>query len=109
MKDKIGAFLAVAGLAGCASLNPWSGPVEQSRVPRDATVYQCEGGKTLAVRYADNGKSAMIILPEREFRLDQTESGRYSNGRTTLYADEGGTRLEEGQTAMYNHCQTKGG
>ena len=108
MKHVVSALLAAGSLAGCA-FNPWSGPTEQSRVPRDATLYDCEGGKTLVVRYADNGKSAMIILPEREFRLDQTDSGRYSNGRTTLYASEGETRLEEGQATMYNRCQIKGG
>ena len=105
------AWIAVTlcfGLTGCESLNWWSGPAEQSRIPRDATLYQCDAGKRLVVRYEDSGKSAMIIFPEREFRLDQVagaSGARYSNGRTTLHNKGEEATLEEGGTATYDNCK----
>lgn len=105
---KTSLLVACLALSGCGSLNWWSGPAEQSRIPRDATAYLCDGGKRLAVRYGEGGKSAMIIFPEREFRLDQVEAAsgaRYSNGRTTLHSQGEGVRLEEGGTVSYDNCK----
>ncbi|HKO87934.1 MAG TPA: MliC family protein [Burkholderiales bacterium] len=99
---------ATLGLTACGSLNWWSGPTEQSRIPRDATLYQCDGGKKLPIRYDENGKSAMIILPEREFRLDQVDASagvRYSNGRATLHTNGSDVRLEEGGSFPYDNCK----
>ena len=102
-------FAVTITVAGCGSWSPFSGPAEQSRIPRDAAVYQCEGGKTLAVRVEENGKSAMVIFPEREFRLEQTDSARYSNGRTTLHLEGSEAWLEENQTRVYSDCEKNGG
>lgn len=111
MKLETSAMLLVIATAvtGCGTWSPWSGPAEQSRIPRDAAVYQCEGGKTLAVRVEENGKSAMVIFPEREFRLEQTDSARYSNGRTTLHLEGSEAWLEENQTRVYSDCEKNGG
>lgn len=101
-------LLAVATVAaGCGTWSPWSGPAEQSRIPRDAAVYQCDGGKTLAIRVEENGKSAMVIFPEREFRLDQTEGTRYSNGVTTLQATDSEAWLEQDSKRAYDNCKRK--
>jgi membrane-bound inhibitor of C-type lysozyme len=99
---------AAAVVAGCGSWNPWAGPQER-RVgpPSDATVYQCEGGKQLTVRYMDGGKAAMVMMPDRHFRLDQEEAGsgtRYSNGRTTLATQGQEAFLEEGGNRLYTNC-----
>lgn len=103
------AMIAVAGaLSGCGSMNWWSGPVEQTRVPKDAVLYRCDAGKQLAVRYDAGGKSAMIIFPEREFRVDRVGNvadTRYSNGRTTLQVFGEEVRLEEGGNALYDNCK----
>ncbi len=109
MKLETSAMLLViaTAVAGCGTWSPWSGPTEQSRIPRDAAVYQCEGGKTLAVRVEESGKSAMVIFPEREFRLDQTEGTRYSNGRATLLAADNEAWLEEGDNRTFNDCKRK--
>lgn len=91
-------------LAGCGL---WSGPQEQSRVPRDATVYKCDGNKQLVVRYLDGGKSAMVILPEREFRLDQVPAAsgaRYSNGRTTLSTQDKEAYVDDGNNRLFTNC-----
>jgi membrane-bound inhibitor of C-type lysozyme len=105
------AVLAVAA-TGCTSWWPFGGSSgERPRWPSDATLYKCDGNKELVVRYIDGGKSAMVMLPERDFRLDQVVSGsgaRYSNGRTTLHTKEGEAFLEEnGQTLLAN-CKTDG-
>lgn len=100
-------LVLASAVAGCGTWSPWSGPTEQSRIPRDAAVYQCEGGKTLAVRIDENGKSAMVIFPEREFRLDQADNARYSNGRTTLHMSDSEAWLEEGDKRTFNDCKRK--
>ena len=86
----------------------WGGPTEQSRIPRDATVYQCENGKTLAVRY-DGNRSAMIIFPEREFRLDKLDGAaqRYSNGTTMLTVENGIATLEEARVTTFPQCKPR--
>lgn len=104
---------AVASLAllsaGCTSWWPWGGGSgDVPRVPPGATAYKCDGGKELFVRYADGGKSAMIVFPEREFRLDRVggDTGtRYSNGHTTLMVDGDAAMLQEGSTASHANCK----
>jgi membrane-bound inhibitor of C-type lysozyme len=66
-------------------------------------------GRQLAVRYAGEGqRQAMVILPEREFRLDQVQSAtgmRYTNGRTTLLSKGDEVELEEGGSLLYAGCK----
>ena len=103
-------------LSACSvNLNPvtwWSGPEE--RVPErlaGVTRYQCDAGKILEVRYAADGQSAMIIFPEREFRLDRASAASgapYTNGRTTLSSKGDEAFLEENKTVTFANCkQTK--
>ena len=106
--------ILVVWLAGCSSwsLWPWgdSGG-EVPRVPPGATAYKCDDDKELFVRYVDGGKSAMVIYPEREFRLDAVEVGsgaRYSNGHTTLRANGSEATLEEGSNIVYSNCKSGG-
>ena len=105
-------LLLVVWLAGCSSWWPWgdsSGDVP--RVPPGATAYKCDGNKELYVRYVDGGKSAFVIFPEREFRLDtaETVSGvRYTNGHTTLRTKGNEAILEEGSNVVYSNCKSGG-
>jgi membrane-bound inhibitor of C-type lysozyme len=100
---------ALFSAAGCSSWWPFgSSSVERPRWPADATVYACDAGKQLVVRFADGGKSAMVFLPEREFRLDQEPAAsgvRYTNGRTTLATQGNEAMLEEGGSALYANCR----
>ena len=110
----ITAALALGGCSSMGSMNPakwWgSGPQEQA-VKRlaGAILYQCAGGKQLAVRYTgDAQRQAIVILPEREFRLDQatSDSGvRYTNGRTTLITKGDEVALEEGGSMLFADCK----
>jgi membrane-bound inhibitor of C-type lysozyme len=101
---RIFVFVPLLLLCGCAS---WFGSSERPRYPPDATVYKCDGGKELVVRYVDNGKSAMIVYPEREFRLDSVPGAsgvRYTNGRTTLLTKGENAVLEEGGQNLFAEC-----
>ena len=106
--------MLVLWLAGCSSWSwwPWGGSGgEVPRVPPGATAYKCDGDKELFVRYVDGGKSAMVIYPEREFRLDAVDTGsgtRYSNGHTTLRTSGSEATLEEGSNIVYSNCKSGG-
>ncbi len=107
----------VLALAGCGSvelsrLNPWADAPEQSRIPRDATAYDCAAGKKLLVRFLGGGKSVVIVLPEREFRLDQVSAApgvSYSNGRATLVTQGDEAVLEEGKEMQFTGCKKSSG
>lgn len=100
-------LLASIALVGCAS---WFSSGERPRYPSDATIYKCDAGKQLVVRYVDGGKSAMIVYPEREFRLDRVPAAstaggmRYTNGRTTLHTKDETAVLEEGGQNLFAEC-----
>lgn len=103
----VAAAAAVAMSAGCGSWSPWRGPTEQSRIPRDATVYQCAAGKVLGVRVEEGGKSAMVIFPEREFRLERLDENRYGNGRTVLQLDAQQAWIDDDGKRLYDACKRK--
>jgi len=102
----------ILALAGCnlSSYMPWPSREarEQSTVPRDAKGYVCESSKRLYVRYASDGKSAMVIFPDREFRLDRvgTAAGeRYSNGHVTLLVQGDQVALDDSGATPYAGCK----
>jgi len=108
------ALTVVVLLPGCSgwSLWPWgdSGG-DVPRVPPGATAYKCDGDKELYVRYLEGGKSAMVIFPEREFRLDAVATGsgaRYSNGRTSLLTKGNEAMLEDGSSVLFSNCKSGG-
>jgi len=105
-------------LAACSSISlntlPFSGTKERdtSRAPDGASVYLCEGGKRLFVRYLDDGAAAWVILPEREFRLNKAGSGsgtRYGNGADALELEGGEATLFDGAKATHSGCKPSGG
>lgn len=116
MKRNLGTLAATIAVlaAGCGTAEKlWSGgPVERSRVPAGVTEFACEGNKVLRVRFESGEKSAWIVLPEREFRLDAVQggpAGRYSNGRNTLTASATEASLEEGSNTVFTGCKRKAG
>ena len=101
-----------ASLAGCGGVSLWpfgSSGEERSRVPPNATEYQCDAGKRFYMRYLRDGASAWIIFPEREFRLDKVASAqgssRYSNGTAVLEVKGSEATLTDGPTAGFNGCK----
>lgn len=109
---------ATLTLSACSGIGvnlwPFGSSKEQdsSRTPAGASAYQCEGGKRLFVRYLDNGAAAWVILPEREFRLNKTNStsgSRYGNGSATLDIHDSGVTLSDGAAVTHAGCKASGG
>ncbi len=73
----------------------------------DAKAYACAAGKRLLVQFGPANKYAMVIFPDREFRLDaQAPDGtKFSNGRTELSFANGEAKLEEGGTTLFANCK----
>ena len=110
----MGALSLAIQLAGCSSIWPFGGGSGEriSRVPANATEYQCEGGKRFYMRYLDNGASAWIIFPEREFRLDKVASAsgtRYANASAVLDVAGNEVSLTDGPTAVFKGCKVPSG
>jgi len=99
--------------AGCSSVDLWpfggDGAKERSRVPVNATEFQCDGGKRFYLRYQDNGGSAWVMLPERQFRLDKVASAQgahYSNGTATLEVNGAEASLNDGPANSFAGCKS---
>jgi membrane-bound inhibitor of C-type lysozyme len=107
-------LLAALTLAGCGSWSPWGGGSGGSSgpyTPPGATAYACEGNKRLFVRFEGDGKSAWVIYPDRQFRLDRIASSsgnQYSNGRTLLMVSDGETALSESGNIEFGKCKQEG-
>jgi membrane-bound inhibitor of C-type lysozyme len=108
----IAAIIATALLTACGGGGwwPFGGKSEDpsTRIPPGATVYNCAGNKRLFVRHTADGKSAWVIYPDREFRLDRATAAsgdRYSNGVSTLTVQGEETTLEEGGARLFTDCK----
>ncbi len=102
--------LLAAGCGGVAMPSlPFMGEknIERSRVPVNSTAYQCAGGKRFYVRMLENGASAWVILPEREFRLDRVagEAGRFGNGKAVLTVGSEEVSLVDAPTLSFTGCK----
>ncbi|MCU0803979.1 MAG: MliC family protein [Burkholderiales bacterium] len=105
---RLAIVLAATLVAGCSWFRSGTDTGSAPPLPADAVVYQCDQGKRLVVRFPPGAKHVVVMLPDREFRLDQTASGsgiRYSNGRTTLHAKGEEAFLEEGATTTFANCK----
>jgi membrane-bound inhibitor of C-type lysozyme len=102
-------FSLVVLLSGCGGNKLWpfggEGEARQSRVPANATEYQCDGGKRFFVRYLDSGATAWLIYPDREVGLAKSSSGAsYSNGVAVLEISGNEAKLTDGMIA-YSGCK----
>lgn len=78
------------------------------RLPPGATEYTCAEGKRLLVRFSEGGKSAWVIYPDREFRLDRSGiSERYTNGLTTLSLQGDSAQLDSEGARQFTDCKRK--
>jgi hypothetical protein len=106
-------IVMMAMLAGC-SVGGWnplasSGP-SGPYTPPGAKGYACEGGKRLLVRFESDAKSAWVIWPDRETRLNRVAGAgeQFSNGRATLSLNDGEARVEEGGRVEFAGCKPEG-
>ncbi|MDA0276869.1 MAG: MliC family protein [Proteobacteria bacterium] len=102
---------ALLALSACSNINVWpfsEDKVERSRVPANATAYQCDGGRKLYVRMLENGAAAWVILPEREIRLEKTGAAaatNYSYRGTLLEVKGDEAALLEGSKPVLTGCK----
>ena len=99
-------------LTACGGWSPWGTKESDvsAQIPAGATEYACADNRRLLVRYAPDGKSAWVIYPDREFRLDRASAGtgeRYTNGVSTLTTQGEETMLEESGTRLFTDCKRK--
>lgn len=111
-KATVAAIAAAALLSGCTGgwwpFGLGAKPRDPAaRIPPGATQYLCEGNKRLLVRHTADGKSAWVIYPDREFRLDRAaaDGERYTNGITTLSVQGEETVLEENGQRLFAGCK----
>ena len=108
---RIAAIGAAALLTACGGgWWPFGGTPSDpaTRVPPGATEYACAGSKRLLVRYTPDGKSAWVIYPDREFRLDRvggSSGDRYTNGVSTLSVQGEEVMLEEAGARLFTECK----
>ncbi len=99
-------------VAGCSSVNLWPFSDDKERTagsaePANATRYHCDGNKTFYVRPMYEGKSVWLILPDRQVRLDRTDSGKFSNGISVLSIEGTNASLTDGPSITYANCSTQ--
>jgi membrane-bound inhibitor of C-type lysozyme len=103
------AMLTACGGMNLTRLAFWTNEPTEQRSPRLAgtTQFSCDGNKRLAVRFGAAGQPAMVVFPEREFRLDVAPggAGRYSNGRTTLTVNGDEASLDEAGASVLANCK----
>ena len=112
----LGACLIVLTLllAGCGSIDLWpfgaGESSERSRAPSDASEYRCDGGKRFYLRYLNNGASAWIIFPERQFRLDKdaSASGARYRSRIAVLEVNGDEATLRDADAVFTGCKILG-
>ncbi|MCX7170603.1 MAG: MliC family protein [Proteobacteria bacterium] len=108
-------FLALV-LPACSGINLWPFGKEEvrerSRIPANASEYQCAGAKRFYLRMLENGGAAWVILAEREVRLDKVAAAtgtRYSNGIAVLNLNGNEATLEDGPANSFAGCKKAGG
>ena len=105
-KRVVVALLLPVLIGGCSSWWPFgSSSGEPSRVPAGATEFACAQGRTLYVRFTDDAKSAWVILPEREFRLERSTDERYVSETTTLSLQGDAANLDIEGSRAYVDCK----
>jgi len=116
MKHTFFKLLAVATLtllSACSAtkiLNPFDTDVrEQSRAPKNATLYLCEDKKQFYLRMLNNNNDAWLIYPDHEVDLAKSSSGsnRYTSGAITLELNGDQTTLTDGDTIAYKGCKSQ--
>lgn len=95
--------------SGCSWFRSEPSTGTEPKLPPDAVAYRCDQNKRLVVRYPSGGKYALVMLPDREFRLDAVTAAsgaRYSNGRTTLFTKGDEAFLEDQGAVLFGKCQS---
>lgn len=94
--------------AGCSWFRSEPSTGVEPKLPPDATAYSCDQNKRLVVRYPSGGRYAIVMLPDREFRLDAETSAsgaRFGNGRTALFNKGDEVTIEDQGSVLFANCR----
>ena len=82
---------------------------ERNNRPEDSVEYNCDKKKTFFLSYINKKKSVWLILPDREFRLNQIDGSEniYTNNITTLEISPGHTQIKDKKEILYSQCNEK--
>jgi len=99
-------------LSSCSSinLNPFtSGKKEQSRIPKNANLYVCDGNKQFYLRMLNNGNDAWLIYPDHEVNLAKSadNNNRYTSGVITFLINGNEATLNDGEKIAYVACKVQ--
>tara|TARA_B100001769_G_scaffold261333_1_gene242656 strand:+ start:196 stop:567 length:372 start_codon:yes stop_codon:yes gene_type:complete len=77
--------------------------------PDDSIEYNCDKKKSFFLFYLNEGKSVWVILPDREFKLDQVSESQsiYTNDITTLEISSENTQIKNEKEILYDQCLEK--
>ena len=77
--------------------------------PDDSIEYNCDKKKSFFLFYLNEGKSVWVILPDREFKLDQVSESQsiYTNDITTLEISSENTQIKNEKEILYDQCVEK--
>ena len=87
--------------------NIFSNDINERNIrPEDSIKYDCDKKKTFFLLYLKEKKSVWVILPNREFRLNQIDETPdiYTNNITTLEISPGQTQIENEKEILYSQC-----
>lgn len=107
----IALFILITLLTACSSINltnPFgTSSVQQSKAPKNAVEYVCEGNKRFYVRMLNNGNDAWLIYPDHEVNLTKSSegNGRYNSGVIVLAINGADTTLNDGEKIAYTGCK----
>ena len=82
---------------------------EKDPRPEDSIEYNCDKKKSFFLFYLNEGKSVWVILPDREFKLDQVSESQsiYTNDITTLEISSENTQIKNEKEILYDQCLEK--
>ena len=87
--------------------NIFSNDIQERNIrPEDSIKYDCDKKKTFFLLYLKEKKSVWVILPDREFRLNQIDETQniYTNDITTLEISPEQTQIKNEKEILYNQC-----
>jgi hypothetical protein len=85
----------------------FSNSIQERKIrPEESVQYNCDNQKIFYLLYLNEKKSVWVILPDREFRLNQVDESQniYTNNITTLEISSGQTQIKDKKEILYSQC-----
>ena len=118
MKLKFFLIFLIGSLSSACSLDKvpkldslsdvFSNSIQERKIrPEESVQYNCDNQKIFYLLYLNEKKSVWVILPDREFRLNQVDESQniYTNNITTLEISPGHTQIKDKKEILYSQCE----